>query len=194
VCHDISPENLALFFLGDQSEITTTLTAVTGEVHDDVQPGTHLQLGQSDTAPSGAKGLVEVSPGVNIIVEDDTTPTPVTFTEGDDYEVDMERGRIYIIAGGLITAGTNLRIDYTVGAATRDQVISGSSSVEGALRFLSFNPAGKDREVYLPRVKMTPNGDFALLSGDEAQVISMNIQVLKHPQRPAIIVDGKAIA
>jgi len=186
ITDNISPENLALFFLGEASTLTDAGSTVTDEAHAAVSPGSYYQLGVSDTMPAGAR-LVS-----SVVVTDDAG-TPVTFDVTDDYTVDLELGRVYIVPGGAITEGTNLQISYTIGASSRMKVISKGKTIEGSLRYIAKNPAGDNIDYFMPYVKLMPNGDFAL-KGDEWQQLSFNIEVLKKGTLEAVYMDGRAVA
>lgn len=174
----ISPENIALFYLGSVSALT--VTAATGEEDefDDVTPGLFYQLGASPTNPTGARNVS------NVVVTDDAA-SPATFTAGTDYMVNPELGRVEVLVGGGITKGTNLKVTYDVAASTREVVISGSQAVEGSLRYVSQNPVGEQIDYFWPWVKITPNGDFAL-KGDEWQQIPFSIEILRRQGYEAV--------
>lgn len=186
ITDNISPENLAFFFLGEASTLTDAGSTITDEEHDGVAPGRTYQLGTSATMPAGVRSVSSVA-----VTDDDGTP--VTFDETDDYTVDLDLGRVYVVPGGAITDGTNLRISYTIGASTRTKVISKGKSIEGSLRYIAKNPAGDNIDYFMPYVKLMPNGDFAL-KGDEWQQLSFNIEVLKKGTLEAVYMDGRPIA
>lgn len=180
---NIEPRNVALFFFGSEDVLSVGASTVTDEHVDDVKAGRTYQLGTSNTYPQGRRKLASV------VVKDDDTPTPTTFVVGEDYTVDLERGRLTIIDGGDIVDGTNLRVSYSQEAHSRSTVISGSEPVAGALRFISFNATGERFDYFLPYVKVSPNGDYNL-KGDEWQVIPFNLEILKKTGLEAIYMDG----
>lgn len=187
VTDHIDVENLALFLLGGAATLTEAGGTVTAEAINGVKPGLFYQLGTSTTNPSGVRKVTSV------VVKDDTTPTPITYVAGTDYVLDAELGRIEIVVGGAITDGKNLRIDYTISASTREQIITSGEIIEGALRFVSANPKGPKRDFFMPHVKLTPNGDFAL-KGEEWQQISFSMEILKKDANTeAIYVDGRPV-
>ncbi len=113
------------------------------------------------------------------------------FVEGTDYEVNYDTGQLTILSTGSIVSGTDLDVVFSVRASTRDRIISGSEPVEGAMQYIAHNPKGKNFDYYLPWVKITPNGDYAL-KGDEWQQIPFNIEALKQTNAEAIYMDGRA--
>lgn len=187
VTDNIDPENIALFFFGSVSALSVTGAAVAGEEINGVIPGLTYQLGTTANNPSGARLLADTPAPT---VTDDTTPSPTTYTAGTDYTLDLELGRLTVLKGGAIALGTNLRIGYTTTTSTRERIISGSSPISGALRYLSFNPVGKHYDWYMPYVKLTPNGDYAL-KGDEWQQIPFNVEILKKSGLEALYIDGR---
>lgn len=179
---NISPENLALFFFGSADVLATSAATNVSETFT-VQPGLTYQLGTSDAAPSGVRKVRDVQ----VTVSGGTAPVV-----GTDYTVDADRGRITIVAGGAIAADTEITVTYSVAASARQRVISGSTPIEGALRFLATNPKGEKYDYFFPYVSITPNGDFAL-KGDDWQAIPFNISVKKKGSLEAIYVDGQPL-
>ena len=180
ITDNISPENLAAFFLGEAVTQTVTGSTVTGEAIGPVEKGLTYQLGTSDLTPSGARSVETV------VVKADAT----TYVAGTDYVVDEELGRITILETGSIANDAELTVDYAIKASSRDTIISRSSTIEGSLRFIARNPAGKNIDYFMPWVKITPNGDFAL-KGDEWQQLPFNLEILKKGSLESIYMDGR---
>jgi hypothetical protein len=202
ITDNISPENIANFFFGSVTALAVTAQTVDDEVIEGVIVGLTYQLGMTPTNPVGARMLNVYTPAVppvpgpeapavNVIVEPSGGGT--AFVEGTDYTIDLVRGRLTILADGAITSGTDIQVSYKTLASTRDRIISGSKPIEGALRYISFNPVGKQFDWYMPYVKLAPNGDYAL-KGDEWQQIPFNVQILKKAGLEAIYVDGSPLA
>jgi hypothetical protein len=89
-----------------------------------------------------------------------------------------------------IANDADIEITYDRAAKSREQVISGTDQVEGAILFVSTNPEGKKMDYLLPYVRLSPNGDFALKS-DEWQQLSLNVEILTADNRSAIYLDGR---
>lgn len=187
VTDNIDPENISLFFFGSTSALTVTGATVTGEEINGVIPGLTYQLGATLTNPSGARLIDGSTPPT---VTDDTTPSPTSYAEGADYKLNLELGRLEIVKGGAITLGKNLRLGYQTLTSTRPRVISGSNPISGTLRYIAYNPVGENFDWFMPYVKLTPNGDYAL-KGDEWQQIPFNIELLKKPGYEALYIDGR---
>jgi hypothetical protein len=169
----ISPDNLALFFLGSAGVLSQA--SATGVVSNlaAVKQGLYYQLGTSPTQVEGVRNVASV------VVTDDATPTPNTYDLNDDYTLDAVSGRIQIVNGGAIVDGTNLVVTFNVTATSINRVITaGNAEIYGALRFIATNPKGEKFDYYFPYVSIRPNGDFAI-KGDEWQQLSFNLEVLK---------------
>lgn len=179
-CDDISLENLALFFFGEFD--TASQTSATGEIETmvDVQQGLLYQIGVTDGNPTGVRSITPTTVKVGV-----TTKTAVT-----DYVIDNELGTITIVEGGGIADNDDIIITYDRAAKSRDQVISGTDQVEGALMYVSANPEGDKMDYLMPYVRLSPNGDFALKS-DEWQQLNLNVEILTRPNREAIYLDGR---
>lgn len=169
ITDNINFENMAMFFLGEASTLTVAARTVTGEAHTGVELGLTYQLGTSDTNPAGVRKVTSV-------VVKPTTGTAYVLDE--DYTVDLELGRVEILRGGAIPNQSNIVIDYAVEAHSLDLMVSKSKTIEGAMRFIAYNPAGMQIDYFMPWVKITPNGDFAL-KGDEWQQLPFTLEILK---------------
>lgn len=185
-CDQIVKENLAIFLLGSASVLTEAGAVGEEDTFEAVAQGNYYQLGTSATAPSGVRKVT------NVVVKDDTTPTPVTFTVNTDYTVDADLGRIYVVPGGNIADDTNLVITYDITAHSRDVVVSSADQVEGALRFISYNPKGQKLDYFFPWVKWSPNGDFNIIT-DEWQSIPLSIEALRKGDLAAVYLDGRPV-
>lgn len=167
VCRNISSENLALFLIGEATTIDQGTSPVTDE-RITVQTGQWYQLGQSDTDPVGVRDVSSVS------VTTDPDGAAGSATLGDDYTVDAETGRLYIVPGGAISDDDEIGVDYTPGDVEFSQVATDNlGAKEGAIRFVAHNTEGANRDAYIPSVSVRPNGAMAWKSRDT--VASMNL-------------------
>ncbi len=190
VADEIIADNIALFLFGSAEDVSVTGATVANEQINDVIPGRIYQLGESDSNPLGAMKIVYPgSSGTLFAVKDDTTPTPVTFTPIDDYVLDADRGLLHIVEGGAITAGDNLRVTYTTQTSTHKRIISGAEPVNGALKFITYNPIGEQFSWSLPWITIRPNGDYNL-KGDEWQQIPYAFEILRKGALEAVYVNG----
>ena len=152
-----------------------------------VTPGYFYQLGSTDAKPEGLE-LVE-----NVVVVKDPGGTDTAMVAGTDYNVDLTLGRIEVIEGGALTDGDVMGVTYDVVAQTQTRVISGSTLITGAMRFISFNGVGDQRNFYMPKVTLRPNGEFAL-KGEEWQNIAFNVEILKAGNLANLFAGGRAVA
>lgn len=180
ILDDIQIENLALFYFGSSDTVAQTAATAQAESFTDVKQGYSYQLGITTNNPTGVRSIS------NVVVEVASSAK----TLGTDYTVDLELGIITIVAGGGIANLADIDVEYDRAAKSRTQVISGSDQVEGALRFISFNEQGARIDYMLPKVKLSPNGDFSLIS-DEWQQLPLSAEILKATGKERIYADGR---
>lgn len=185
---DISDDNLALFFTGDLTSIVQSATPIVDEAINNVQQGRWYQLGETSGNPAGIRD-------VSAVTITDDVPNPA-FTEGagNDYLLDAELGRIYIIPGGNIANDTNLLCDYTPAAKTVTQMATATKQIKGKLRYVADNPQGKNRDLLAPSVTLKPTGDFSMKSEDDA-LTSMQFDVgfnKKDSNTAAVYINSRA--
>lgn len=187
IADEISDDNVALWFLGEVSVIAQAAQASLVQVipANRVKPGTYIQLGESQANPTGARNITVTS-------VTDGAGTPVPYTVMDDYTVDPELGQLYIVPGGAIDGTEAFTVNYSTAASTRSQVavIGDGTTVEGALRFVSFNPTGPRRDYHWPYVQLRADGDMAL-KGDEWQQLSFAFDILKLDGYATVYIDGR---
>jgi lipopolysaccharide export system protein LptA len=193
---NISAENVAMFFGGDLSQMTVAAATDVVDADRVVTRGRTFQIGADDVTPMGTKKITnvvikKVTPGA--LPADPPTLTAVTLA--GNFEVDLERARIYVeVDAPDVSNGDTLRVTYDQEGYSREIIIAKGQQVSGALRFLADNPHGKNRDYYMPYVKITSNGDYAL-KGDEWQKMSFNYEVLKRDARvERQYIDGAASA
>jgi len=183
---DMSDKNAALFFFGDAE--TATISAAVGETESfAVQPGYFYQLGMTDAKPEG----VELVSNVVVVLDPGGADTPCVA--GTDYNVDTDLGRIEVIDGGNLVADATMGVTYDITAQTQSRVISGTSLIQGAMRFISFNGVGNQRNFYMPKVTLRPNGEYAL-KGEEWQNIGFNVEILQAGNLANLFTSGRATA
>lgn len=184
VCDSISPDNIALFFQGSSS--TVAQTAQTGLQTDVIgaKRGRFYQIGVSPSNPAGLRNVK------NVVVKKGAGFT-TTVTMLNNYQLDAELGRIYIEANAADINAVDIRVIFDTDASNREQTISGSTPIYGALRFVSDNPKGANRDYFFPYVKLSPDGDYAL-KGEEWQQIGFNFDILKKADNiEAAYIDGR---
>lgn len=196
-CDDITAENLALFFLGE----TTRVTSLGGtDLRDDdlgeMTRGRHYQLGTSDLLPSGVRNTQNVVVGYrdygSTITTGDITADPaVTILSDDNYTVDLLLGRVYIEAAAPdYVAGKVLVAQYDELAQSRTITVGKNNMAYGSLRYIADNPVGANNDYFYPKVSIAPDGEYAL-KGDEWQVVGFTFQALKLGGREMVYIDHR---
>lgn len=194
ITDNINPENVALFFFGSTDALTVAQTTVTDELiaatTGGIEIGMFYQLGMTPNNPTGARKVIYPgASGTAFAAKKGST----ALVAGTDFVFNAEKGRVEFLEGGAVAEGdTTVKVTYTTSASTKSRIISGSSPVDGALRFIAFNPVGDNIDYYLPNVSLSPNGDYAL-KGDEWQQIPFNIKVLKGANTEALYAEGTAV-
>lgn len=169
VTDNISPDNVSLFFGGERGMTTVTAATAVVETFTDVKLGRFLQLGAGALTPSGVRNVT------NVVVK----VGAVTVAATGNYEVDLELARIFIESDAVgIVEGDDVEVTYDIEAGTRDVIVGRGTEIRGALRFISANPVGTQKDFYWPYVKLVANGDFSL-KGDEWLQIPFSFEVLK---------------
>lgn len=168
----ISLENVAAFFGGDLEKLT--ITAETGAIQVvTVIRGRNYQLGVTDDLPQGARNITITT------VTKPGTPDPVAVSATGNFELNSALGRVYIEPDAPdIEDGDVLTFTFDIAAGLREFVIGKGMELVGAMRFIATNPKGTKKDYYWPKVKLSPNGDYAL-KGQEWQVIPFTAEVLK---------------
>lgn len=184
ICDDINADNVALFFFGSTINVATVAATGQSEDFDGMNQGDIGQLGLTIQNRVGTRGVANFT-----LTGSGGTPT---YVLGTDYSVDLDRGMFSILEGGGISNGTDVVANFDIRASTQVQVLSGSEPVEGAMRMLENNPKGADRDIFLPYVKITPNGDLAI-KGDEWRQIPFSLEALKPSSGEAIYINGKPV-
>lgn len=179
VMDELNFENIAFFFSGasgqESNEAQTGVPTPSGNLTVTTQ-GRWYDLyedasGQPSSDPQG-KRIYDIG---NVSIQSAEGSAMVATT---DYTVDSVMGRIFVVDGGSMDAG-----DYDVtispnasGAANVDVMRAlTSSATEGALKFISENPASDDHqyEWQFHKVKLSAEGDVPLI-GDEWTTLTVS--------------------
>lgn len=184
-CDNFSPRNAALWLSGTHTVKHQVATAVSSEIRSVIQ-GRQYQLGSTPANPLGVRNVTAVT----VKSEDGST----VYNAGEHYNVDTETGRVQIIereTGGIPNG--KVAFGYTPVAGTFESIASGAKAeLTGALRIVSSNAAGGNRDWYLPKVTLTPNGDLALIAeGTDPVSMEMGLEVLKPANAEAVYCDGR---
>lgn len=192
----ISPENMALFFMGGVNTATHLEQQGFREVFVNWARGRTLQIGTTEDVPTGARNIDSVKmfkAAKNATVDLNQTlvgQAGVTEVPMDgNWDVDLALGRVYIEGGSAeFTGDIKILVECDIKAQTRKTIISGNDMLYGALRYIADNPVGENRDMFWPKVALTPDGDYAL-KGDEWQQISFSFDALKLLGRKLVYAD-----
>jgi hypothetical protein len=185
-CDNISAANLARYLAGTVETVTQGVTTVTDETIT-VFKGRQYQLGKTTENPAGARDIAAV-----VVTNSGAT---VTYVLNTDYAVDLELGRLQILAGGAIADNAVIKVDYTTPAKTWQRIKTGSSTeLAGAIRVISDNASGENRDFYMPKVNLTPNGELPVVTSETDYVtMEFTVEILKPANADAIYVDGRPL-
>ena len=187
ITDNIDPKNVALFFFGEEVTVTQAAVVSDTETLEGIKAGHSYKLGVATNNPTGYFGIDTTGFAVAVAVGG------TALVAGTDFEMNYDTGILTFIEGSALAVDdADIEVTYAVRESTRDRVISGSEPVEGAMMYIAFNPKGKNFDYYLPYVKITPNGDYAL-KGDEWQQIPFTIEALKPTSGEAIYMDGRPV-
>jgi hypothetical protein len=172
---DIQPENLAMLWKGT-AEILS-VAAITDEAETFVvRRGRWYQIGESPTAPTGARSITVAS------VTDNADPTPAAVpggAGGANYDLDLELGRIFIKEDAPdIADGDSIIVTYSAAAHSREVILSKGEVIRGSLRYIADNTAGVNRDDFWPLVDLSPDGDYEF-KADSWSEMSFSGEVLK---------------
>lgn len=182
---NIDSENMALLFLGEvsarvQASAVGVIDTLTG------YQKRFLQLGMSSSNPTGVRKISNVVVKKGVAFGDTVAPA-------NNYQIDEDLGRIYILPNSPdIADATPLQITFDVAASTREQVVSSSNAIYGALRYVAENPKGRNRDFYLPYVKLAPDGDFEIKAESDWVVAGFTFEVLQKGSLQGLYIDGRA--
>lgn len=187
----ISHENVALWFGGDQQK---TIFSAQNDVFEIVNGGAPVskgfiyQLGVTEAAPQGQGGIdgasftigyADANTSISAGTGDIGSIQGVTVLSDKNYELDADRGQIYIEQDAPdITGEIKLVVKYNRKASSGSVIVSGDSIIEGALRFISDNPTGVQKNYYIPLITISADGDYAL-KGDDWQTLGFTFDILK---------------
>ena len=167
--NEVRPENMAIALLGEtavrQQEADATFEEVTT-----AKLGSYVNLGATAENPAGVKNIsgVEVTDG-------DTT----TYDIGDDYEVDLASGVVYIRTDGAISEDDPITISATVPEEGFVHTFTASDGIgKKALRYMEDAAEGINRDIYIPYCDVRPEGTIELKSRDEIQQITLELTAL----------------
>lgn len=102
------------------------------------------------------------------------SPAPVvkksstTLQPGDDYNLDLRRGQLSVVAGGSIEAGDELTISYSYPALTASRILGGATPVESfyITGDLQDRISGEYGELEVFEARLSPDGEIDWLASE----------------------------
>lgn len=174
ITQEMVAKNISKFLFGQDSIVTSGVVTVVNEVHTNLGTGSMFQLGVTLVNRIGNKNINPAS-----IVVTNVAGT-VTYVAGLDYSVDEKPGHLFIPLTSTIPASSVIHVDYATLASTYEKIESGAIPRQVALRFLSDNAGdafGVRREIIMPNVTLSPNGDRGLI-GDDVMELGFDLKIL----------------
>lgn len=184
-CDNINKENLALWFLGNASvEAQAAATAVT--TTRTVKKGHWYKLGQTAANPMGSRLVSSVTAAIG--------GTAVSNASNVNFIVEASTGRVQIQPNAPgIDDDDVVTFTFDVAASTRNAVVSGSDSIYAALSYIADNPKGVNDNMYVPYLKISPDGDYDI-KGEDWQTMNFTFEILTKPGHAAVYIDDQAVS
>ena len=87
--------------------------------------------------------------------------------------------------------GTWAVVTYDLKNSKRDVVITKNQSIVGSLLFRGCNAKGENRQYFLPKVRLSANGDYALKGGEDWTTMGFNIKALQEDGSAMLYINGQ---
>lgn len=181
---NINSENLALFFAGEVNNVVQQAATARTEVIQ-VFPSLGYRLGVTQQNPNGvfAAEITKIETFASEAnAKAGTSPTG-TLVADTDYEFTPEMA--YLMIGDtnstkrIAEAGTWIKVTYNLKNAKREVVVSKGQNAIGELLFRGCNVTGENRQYWLPKIRLSANGDMSLKGGEEWQSLGFTITALE---------------
>ena len=193
---NISTENLALFFAGETTNQVQTKATGKSEVIK-LYPTLGYRLGVDANNPNGVfdATITKIETFATEAAAKSGTGLVATLVADVDYEFAPEMA--YLMIGDRETTqkvtvdGTWAVVTYDLKDSKRDVVITQNQSIVGSLLFRGCNAKGENRQYFLPKVRLSANGDFALKGGEEWSTLGFNITALQEDGSAMLYINGQ---
>lgn len=183
---EFNHENLAAAFSG--ASVVHTNVSIAGFTEYTMVPDGTIEIARwYDIIDASDERAYDVEAG-DLLVKT-SNATPVTLVKDTDYTLDSELGRIFLLSTSsevatAITGAEGLDVTLTARAPASpvDEVQAlTTSSIIGALKFISENPANEDKqqEFQFHKVTLKADGDISLI-GDDWSVIGFSAAAEKN--------------
>lgn len=165
---DIKNENLAAWFGGvaayesrfAEQGLTQTQKIMRGRIY---------QIGKSSSRPQGARNITNFTVRIGQVVIPST----------GNWSLDPRLGRLTVLDDAVaLMDGSEVTFTFDIKSATALAVVTRNVSVRGALRFISDNIVGLEKNYFFPLVKLSADQDF-MLKGDDWQSLGFTASVMR---------------
>ena len=192
----ISKENVAMFFMGDVDSSTMMELPDQREAFKSWALGRTLQLGTTDVSPTGARnitnlviGIADASLTLGLSGDINSNPNVTVIPLSGNATADLAMGRLYLEpTSSELTANKQIVAQFDIEAQSRSVVLAKNEMMYGALRYIADNPVGENRDMFFPKVALTPDGDYNL-KGDDWQTMGFSFSALKLGNHSLVYVD-----
>lgn len=185
-CSDVIRQSLALRMVGDEFSAENLARALYGDTSTVSQTGASV-TDESITAVGTDRYYPVLYRNISAVTVT-SDPAGTTYDVDDDYTVDATEGRIYIVDGGAITAGTALLVDYTYATIALNTVRGmNQTSVRCYIRFVGDPARGATQTVEIWRASVRADGAIGLISDDYGEwTLTGDIEsdATNHPNDP----------
>ena len=193
--HDMSPDNLALFTIGDVGKQSDKASKVTDGSLKIGKQGRWYPLGiDPDSAPAGVMQVDKAS--FSIKGKADAAAAADT-----DYLLDEDNARIWVVSGSTkIEANSTIKVTYTPVARETNQVlVDENKQIRAGLRYIETSafPGGRaGNNYYAPLCNITPSGEaqFKSPGRNTEQQIQIAAEVLAPKSGPSLVINGQKAA
>lgn len=116
----------------------------------------------------------------------------VASTADVNYRIDTTYAFLSVTPAGTIATANaawaailpgekiSLHVDYTPVAGTREQIKTGAGAkLDGRLKYVADNTEGTNRDLYLPSVTLSPNGELPYINDGEWAAIAFTVGIGK---------------
>ena len=193
---NISTENLALFFAGDATNQVQLQATGKKEVIK-LYPALGYRLGVDANNPNGVFAATITKIETFASEADAKSGTAATGTLAADVDYEFASDTAYLMVGDRETTkkidvdGTWAVVTYDLKESKRDVVITKNQSIVGSLLFRGCNAKGENRQYFLPKVRLSANGDMALKGGEEWSTLGFNITALQEEGSAMLYINGQ---
>jgi hypothetical protein len=178
-CHNVSQDNLALFFAGGNETVTQSSGAFSVQIAN-IKQGFSYFLGEALGDVDSLRNVASVAISGAVA--------------GTDYDIDEALGLLSIKRGSVaIAEGSTKTVTGTKSAKTWTRTSSSDKGeVRCRLKFVADNAAGENRTLVLPLVSLAPSGSYQPQSEDDFVALDFEFTILKSGLE-RIIIDGAPV-